>query len=411
MSEEHPAGTIVDVRCRLFEAPTEGGGVRYANPLRGWDPSRDERGFAFPRWLVVEVETSTGIVGIGDAALAADLIPPIVETRLKPLVVGRPVASIQETWQLMYRGTIAWGRKGLGMVAISAVDLALWDALGKALGAPVYDLLGGRRADSIRVYASRLYGSDSLDDLAAEAQRYVDQGFTAFKQRFLWGPPDGRKGMRANVDLVRTVREVVGEDADLMADAYMGWNLDYARAMVRLLEPFDLRWLEEALVPDDLEGYAALTRESPIPIAHGEHEFTLAGFAEIARRGAARVLQFDTNRVGGITQAVKVCALAEGVRARCRAPRRPGAQLPRRRQPAGLPDGRVLPARGDRGRERAAALALRRRAAGRERPCPAQRTTGPGDRGPTARPRARGQSAVAASRPRRPSRPALTASS
>jgi L-lyxonate dehydratase len=311
LSEEHPAGTVVDVRCRLFEAPTEGGGVRYANPLRGWDASRDERGFAFPRWLVVEVETSTGIVGIGDAALAADLIPPIVETRLAPLVRGRPVAAIQETWQLMYRGTMAWGRKGLGMVAISAIDLALWDALGKALGAPVYDLLGGKRSDAIRVYASRLYGSDSLDDLAAEARRYVDQGFTAFKQRFLWGPPDGRKGMRANVDLVRIVREVVGDDADLMADAYMGWNLDYARAMVRLLEPYDLRWLEEALVPDDLEGYAALTRESPIPIAHGEHEFTVAGFAEIARRGAARVLQFDTNRVGGITQAVKVCALAE----------------------------------------------------------------------------------------------------
>ncbi len=311
MSSDHPAGTVVDVRCRLFEAPTTGGGVRYANPLRGWDGSRDERGFAFPRWLVVEVETSTGIVGVGDAALAADLIPPIVETRLAPLVKGRAVVEIQETWQLMYRSSMAWGRKGLGMVAISAVDIALWDALGKSLGVPVYDLLGGRRHESIRVYASRLYGSDSLDDLAAEAQRYVDEGFTAFKQRFLWGPPDGRKGMRGNVDLVRTVREVVGDDADLMADAYMGWNLDYARAMVRLLEPYDLRWLEEALIPDDLEGYAALTRESPIPIAHGEHEFTIAGFAEIVRRGAARVLQFDTNRVGGITQAVKVCALAE----------------------------------------------------------------------------------------------------
>ena len=280
--------------------------------MRGWDASRDERGFAFPRWLVVEVETSTGIVGLGDAALAADLVPPIIETRLTPLLLGRAVVEIQETWQLMYRSTMAWGRKGLGMVAISAVDIALWDALGKALGVPVHDLLGGRREESIRVYASRLYGTDSLDDLADEAQRYVDQGFTAFKQRFLWGPPDGRKGMRANVDLVRTVREVVGDDADLMADAYMGWNLDYARAMVRLLEPFDLRWLEEALVPDDIEGYAALTRESPIPIAHGEHEFTVAGFAEIARRGAARVLQFDTNRVGGITQAVKICGLAEG---------------------------------------------------------------------------------------------------
>ena len=304
-------GTIRDVRCRLFEAPTEGGGVRYSNPLRGWDPSRDERGFAFPRWFVVEVETSNGVIGVGNAGLAADLIGPIVETRLAPLLRGRRLADIEETWQLLYRGTMAFGRKGLGMVAISAVDIALWDALGKTLGVPVHDLIGGRRTETIPVYASRLYGSDSLDELAAEAQRYVDEGFTAFKQRFLWGPRDGRKAMRANIDLVRTVREVIGDESDLMADAYMGWNLDYARAMVRRLEPFDLRWLEEPLIPDDLEGYAALTRWSPIPIAHGEHEFTLQGFADIVRHGAARILQFDTNRVGGITQAVKICALAE----------------------------------------------------------------------------------------------------
>jgi len=311
MSSDTSAGVVEDVRCRLFEAPTEGGGVRYANPLRGWDPRRDERGYSFPRWLVVEVETSRGVVGIGNAGLAADLIAPIVETRLAPLLRGRPVAEIQETWQLLYRGTMAFGRKGLGMVAISAVDLALWDALGKTLGVPVHDLLGGRRHETIPVYASRLYGSDDLDELAEEARTYVREGFKAVKQRFLWGPPEGRKGRRANVELVRTVREAVGDDVELMADAYMGWDLDYARAMVRLLEPFDLRWLEEPLIPDDLDAYATLTRESPIPIAHGEHEFTLKGFAEIVRHRAADVLQFDTNRVGGITQAVKVCALAE----------------------------------------------------------------------------------------------------
>ena len=311
MSADESAGVVVDVRCRLFEAPTEGAGVRYANPLRGWDPQRGERGFAFPRWLVVEVETSAGIVGIGNAGLAADLIGPIVETRLAPLLRGRRVEEIQESWQLMYRATMAFGRKGLGMVAISAVDLALWDALGQSLGAPVHDLLGGRRSDTIPVYASRLYGSDDLDALAKEAAGYVRQGFTAVKQRFLWGPRDGRRGMRANVELVRTVRETIGDDVELMADAYMGWDLDYARAMVRLLEPFDLRWLEEPLIPDELEGYAALTRQSPIPIAHGEHEFTLKGFADLVRRSAADVLQFDTNRVGGITQAVKICALAE----------------------------------------------------------------------------------------------------
>lgn len=311
MSGDSSLGVVEDVRCRLFEAPTEGGGVRYANPLRGWDASRDERGFAFSRWLVVEIETSAGVVGVGNAGLAADLVPPIVDTRLAPLVRGRPLAEIQETWQLMYRGTMAWGRKGLGMVAISAVDLALWDALGKTLGAPVVELLGGRRAEPIPVYASRLYGSDDLDALAEEARGYVEQGFTILKQRFLWGPPEGTAGMQANVELVRTVREAVGDDVTVMADAYMGWNLEYAREMVRLLEPFGLRWLEEPLIPDDLEGYAALTRESPIPIAHGEHEFTLAGFAEIVRQGAADILQFDTNRVGGITQAVKICSLAE----------------------------------------------------------------------------------------------------
>ncbi len=309
--EQSTAGVVEDVRCRLFEAPTEGAGVRYANPLRGWDPQRDERGFAFPRWLVVEIETSTGIIGIGNAGLAADLIVPIVETRLTPLLRGRPVAEIQETWQVLYRGTIAFGRKGLGMVAISAVDLALWDALGKALGVPVHDLLGGRRSETIPVYASRLYAGDDLDELAEEARRYVGEGFTAVKQRFLWGPRDGRQGMRRNIELVRTVREAIGDDIDLMADAYMGWDLDYARAMVRLLEPFDLRWLEEPLIPDEIDAYETLTRESPIPIAHGEHEFTLKAFGDLVRRRALDVVQFDTNRVGGITQAVKICALAE----------------------------------------------------------------------------------------------------
>ena len=97
MSTDHPAGIIIDVRCRLFQAPTEGGGVRYANPLRGWDPQRDERGFAFPKWLVVEVETSTGIIGVGNAGLAADLVAPIVETRLAPLLRGLAAEQIQET--------------------------------------------------------------------------------------------------------------------------------------------------------------------------------------------------------------------------------------------------------------------------------------------------------------------------
>ena len=125
------------------------------------------------------------------------------------------------------------------------------------------------------------------------------------KLRFGWGPTDGAAGMQQNVDLVRTVREAVGDGIDVMADAYMGWTLDYAKRMLPLLEPFNLRWLEEPVIPDDIHGYAELKSYGRIPIAGGEHEFTLYGFRELIDARAVDYIQFDTNRVGGITQARK----------------------------------------------------------------------------------------------------------
>jgi L-rhamnonate dehydratase len=110
---------------------------------------------------------------------------------------------------------------------------------------------------------------------------------------------------------VRTVRETAGLEIDVMADAYMGWTLDYARRMVPLLEPFRIRWLEEPVIPDDIQGYAALKAMARVPIAGGEHEFTLSGFRELIEAKAVDYIQFDTNRVGGITQARKIAALAE----------------------------------------------------------------------------------------------------
>jgi L-alanine-DL-glutamate epimerase-like enolase superfamily enzyme len=210
----------------------------------------------------------------------------------------------------MYRRTMAFGRKGIGMTAISAVDIALWDIMGKATGQPVFRLLGGRTKKKIPVYASRLY-SQPLDRLAAEAGSYKDQGYQAMKLRFGWGPMDGAAGMQRNIDLVRTVREAVGQEVDVMCDAYMGWTLDYARRMLPLLAPFNLRWLEEAVIPDDIHGYAELKAMHVLPIAGGEHEFTLYGFRELIEAKAVDYIQFDANRVGGITQARKIAALAE----------------------------------------------------------------------------------------------------
>ena len=267
-------------------------------------------GFRFHGWLIVEIFTDAGLVGIGNAALAPRITKQVIDVYLKPLLIGKNPFDSEFLWQLMYRKTMAFGRKGIGMTAISAVDIAIWDILGKAAKQPVFRLLGGRTKHRIPVYASRLY-SQCLEKLAAEAKNYKDCGYTAMKLRFGWGPQDGAAGVQKNLDLVRTVREVIGDGVDLMADAYMGWNLDYARRIVPLLEPYNLRWLEEPVIPDDISGYVALKSMGRIPIAGGEHEFTLYGFRELLDAKAVDYIQFDTNRVGGITQARKIAALAE----------------------------------------------------------------------------------------------------
>jgi len=273
-------------------------------------PEASMQTFTFHGWLIVEVFTDDGHVGLGNAALAPPITKQVIDLYLKPLLIGQDPWDIELLWQHMYRKTMAFGRKGIGMVAISALDIALWDLLGKSAKQPVYRLLGGRTKARIPVYASRLYSVD-LGELAAEAKRYKDEGYQAMKLRFGWGPADGAAGMQRNVALVRTVREAVGDGIDVMADAYMGWTLDYAKRMLPLLEPFHLRWLEEPVIPDDIYGYAELRSYGKIPIAGGEHEFTLYGFRELLEAQALDYIQFDTNRVGGITQARKIAALAE----------------------------------------------------------------------------------------------------
>jgi L-rhamnonate dehydratase len=281
------------------------------NPMDLLDlPQASMSTFTFHGWLVVEVFADDGSVGIGNAALAPQICKQVIDLYLKPLLVEQNPWDIEFLWQHMYRKTMAFGRKGIGMTAISAVDIALWDLLGKSAKQPVYRLLGGRTKQRIPVYASRLY-SVPLDDLAEEAKRYKNEGYKAMKLRFGWGPADGAAGMQRNVELVRTVRAAVGDGVDVMADVYMGWTLDYAKRMLPLLEPFHLRWLEEPVIPDDIHGYAELKSHGRVPIAGGEHEFTLYGFRELLEARAVDYIQFDTNRVGGISQARKIAALAE----------------------------------------------------------------------------------------------------
>lgn len=281
------------------------------NPADLLDMPADTMGsFRFHSWLIVEVMTDTGEVGIGNAALSPRVTKSLIDNYLKPILIGQNPWDSEYLWQTMYRRTMAFGRKGVGMVAISAIDIALWDLLGKVVKQPVFRLLGGKTKQKIPVYASRLY-SQPLDELAKEVQKYKDEGYRAMKLRFGWGPVDGAAGMQRNVELVRTARQVLGDEIDLMADAYMGWTLDYARRMLPLLAPFHLRWVEEPVIPDSIAGYAALKAMNIVPISGGEHEFTMYGFRDMLEAKAVDIIQFDTNRVGGITQARKVCAMAE----------------------------------------------------------------------------------------------------
>ena len=266
--------------------------------------------FRFHEWLVCELETDEGTIGIGNAALAPQLVKKTIDTYLAPLVVGEDPFDVSYIWEKMYRRTHAWGRRGLGMVAISAIDIALWDILGKMTNKPVFKLLGGRTKEKIPVYASKLY-SQPIKDLQQEAEHYKKQGFTMFKMRFGWGPKDGSEGMKKNIELVEAVREVIGYDTDLMLECYMGWNLDYSKRMIPKLVKYNPRWLEEPVIADDINGYKELNNMKAIPISGGEHEFNLFGFKQLLDLNALSYIQYDNNRVGGFTIAQKINALAE----------------------------------------------------------------------------------------------------
>lgn len=262
--------------------------------------------------VLVKVSTDEGIYGLGSVGVGNGSAAYIINEHLKSLVLGQSPFDVEVLWEKMFRCTLNYGRKGVVVEAISGIDLALWDIMGKATGQPVYNLLGGKTREAIRAYASRLYAHEDLDTLARQAERFAKQGFTAMKQRFGFGPLDGYQGMLKNLELIKTVRSAIGPGVELMADAYMGWDVDYSIRMIRMLEDagMNLRWVEEPLIPDDINGYARVRRAVSTPISGGEHEFTRYGFLELIRKEAVDILQPDVNRVGGITEARKIWALA-----------------------------------------------------------------------------------------------------
>jgi L-rhamnonate dehydratase len=257
--------------------------------------------------LYVEIRTDEGISG---------LFGPIedwqafhIQRALRPFLVGRDPLATELLYDQMIRMD-RHGRSGLYMTAISAVDCALWDLKGKAWGQPIYRLLGGPTRPTVPAYASMLGFSTEPVQAADIARQYKALGYTAQKWFFRYGPGDGAIGLEKNLAMAHAVREAVGPYYPLMFDAFMGWDVSYATQMVRELAPLHPTWMEEPVPPERVSELRKIRQAADVPIATGEHVYTRWQTKELLVNGAVDVLQNDPDWTGGITELVKLCALA-----------------------------------------------------------------------------------------------------
>ncbi len=252
---------------------------------------------------LVAVDTDVGVTGYGVGGGGA-AGTHVVETVLRDLLLGESPEPVEALWERMYAATLAFGRKGIAVMAVSGVDLALWDLRGKLAGEPVAKLLGGAVGEPIPTYGT--FWSDLTPEMVGE--------HTAFKLHV------EHRGDGDRIDgIVRAVEQawaLLGPETGLMLDAWMRWDEATTLAVAEAVEPLGVGWIEEPLSPDDLDGYARIVERCAIPIAGGEHEFTAAAFRPLIERGLHAVLQPDVCWCGGMTELVKIYEMANaaGVR-------------------------------------------------------------------------------------------------
>lgn len=260
-----------------------------------------------PSALYLRIATDDGVSGLYgpiDEATA-----PVITGRLSGFLAGRNPLAGERLWDELYR-LDRHARSGHFMMAISAVDNALWDLRGRYFEAPVYELLGGPTRARIPLYASALGRSVQPGEAAESARGFAANGFGAQKWFLPYGPGDGARGLAFNVDLVRRLREAVGEEYDLMFDAFGAWDLAYALRWAEAVQPYRPRWIEEAFLPAELGSFAELSRRTSIPVAAGEHLYNRWDVHRYLEAGAAAVIQADPEWCGGVTELTKICALA-----------------------------------------------------------------------------------------------------
>ena len=255
---------------------------------------------------VVTAEDGTWGFGL---TINAGPVTSIINEHFAPILRGRNCMATEMLWDVMRRVSAPFSSAGLSSYAISAVDNALWDLKGKLLGRPVYELLGGPQKDRIFCYASNTdlsYGTENSIDW------FLELGFKAVKLFARYGPESGIEGIRKTEELVAKTREQIGDDVELMLDAWMSLNVEYVVRLVEALKPYRLKWLEDYVLPEDMESYMKVRQRVPDQIlASGEHWYTIHPFAMAASQGLVDILQPDVQWVGGVTALVRICHLAE----------------------------------------------------------------------------------------------------
>ena len=253
---------------------------------------------------LLRIETDEGITGWGSCSGNGELIEVIVSRVLKPLLIGTDPAQIDEIWDKAYvrGGHKEFGTRGIGVVALRGVDVALWDILGKIRGVPLYQLLGGKFRDEVPVYATALYPEEPAK-VAKKARAFAEQGFRGVKIKVGFD-------LDQDVGIVRAVREELGQDFVVMTDANQGYSLEVALKAAEAFAACGAYWLEEPLFVEDIAGHALLREKTKVPIAVGENLHMCYAFENFVLRGAVDFLQPDVARAGGITEVRKIASLA-----------------------------------------------------------------------------------------------------
>ncbi|MDF2152293.1 mandelate racemase/muconate lactonizing enzyme family protein [Vibrio sp. CAU 1672] len=265
--------------------------------------------------VIVKVHTSNGLVGIGEADSSPAVIKACIETPhsnlycygLKELLIGENPLEIERLWNKMYWASNYMGRRGAGIHAISAIDIALWDIAGQFYGVPVHTLLGGKYRDRIRAYGTFIPASKPEDNRAIAA-RLVEQGFTSIK----FGGGVFGDDPELDYQIVKNVREAVGDEIEVQIDLASKWRTSgHSAAMSKRLERFNLNWIEEPILADDLKGYAKLAGKTETRLAGGESLTTRYEFQDFLQRSQVDIVQPDITRCGGITEMKKIYDLSQ----------------------------------------------------------------------------------------------------